>query len=357
MEIALRLGRRNMGASGPNPAVGCVIVANMSGALCIVGRGWTRRGGRPHAETEALTAAGGLARGATAYVTLEPCSHHGETPPCAQALIDAGIGRVVVAMEDPDRRVAGSGLEALRKAGIAIDVGVGGARAAFDLGGFVSRNVSGRPRVQLKLAVTRDNKIAADASTATVITGELAHARSHLLRAHTDAILIGRGTALADDPELTCRLPGLEDRSPIRVVLDRTLKLPLTSKLVTSAQAVPVQVFCSQDADQTRVDALQSKGVRVNREVSTLSTILAQLAGQGIGRLLVEGGSQIAAEFVSAGLVDELVLFRAPHALGAEALDALSGLSLADFIENRGFVLSATRECGQDIMQTYLRAD
>ncbi|MGI9414580.1 MAG: bifunctional diaminohydroxyphosphoribosylaminopyrimidine deaminase/5-amino-6-(5-phosphoribosylamino)uracil reductase RibD, partial [Hyphomicrobiales bacterium] len=214
MRIALSLGRRNLGHTGENPSVGCVIVAGEGARAHVVGRGWTAPGGRPHAETLALGRAGALAAGATAYVTLEPCAHHGKTPPCAEALADAGIARAVVATGDPDARVAGRGIEQLRAAGITVDACVLADQARRDLAGFLSRIERGRPEVTLKLAVSADGKIAAAPGKTTAITGAQARSRGHLIRAQSDAILVGRGTVVADDPSLTCRLPGMEDRSP-----------------------------------------------------------------------------------------------------------------------------------------------
>src|SRR6202161_2011968 len=228
MQLALTLGRRGQGRTWPNPAVGAVVVKDG----VIVGRGWTQPGGRPHAEPEALARAGEAARGATLYVTLEPCSHVGKSPPCANAIIAAGIARVVSAIEDPNPEVAGQGHARLRAAGIAVDVGLGAAEAARDHAGHFRRVRDKRPHVIVKLAVSTDDKIGAARHKPVAISGEIAKARMHLLRAQCDAILVGIGTVLADDPLLTCRLPGLEARSPVRVVLDRSLRMPGTSRLV-----------------------------------------------------------------------------------------------------------------------------
>src|SRR5580700_4659831 len=227
MRTALGLARRGLGNTWPNPAVGCVIVKDGR----VVGRGWTQKGGRPHAETEALARAGKGAKGATAYVSLEPCSHHGKTPPCAEALIAAGVSRVVAAVEDPDPRVSGRGIARLRAAGIAVEAGLCAAEAAELNAGFFCRVAQGRPLVTLKLAASLDGRIATPTGKSRWITGPAARERAHLLRAAHDAVLIGTGTALADDPQLTCRLPGLEARSPVRIVIDRTLRLPATLRL------------------------------------------------------------------------------------------------------------------------------
>ena len=232
---AIRLAMNGRGAVEPNPMVGCVIVKDGR----VVGRGWTQPGGRPHAETEALRRAGAAATGATAYVSLEPCSHHGRTPPCAEALIAAGIARVVAAGEDPDPRVSGSGLARLRQAGIAIETGLCAEEAAELNAGFLCRVTKGRPLVTLKLATSLDGRIATATGQSRWITGPAARERAHLLRATHDAVLVGTGTALADDPLLTCRLPGLEHRSPVRIALDRTLRLPATLRLFAGARETP----------------------------------------------------------------------------------------------------------------------
>ncbi|HEX5079092.1 MAG TPA: bifunctional diaminohydroxyphosphoribosylaminopyrimidine deaminase/5-amino-6-(5-phosphoribosylamino)uracil reductase RibD, partial [Geminicoccaceae bacterium] len=221
MAVALRLAARGLGSVWPNPAVGCVLVHGER----IVGRGWTQPGGRPHGEVEALRRAGAAALGATAYVSLEPCAHYGRTPPCTMALLQAGVRRVVAATLDPDPRVDGRGIEQLRQAGVEVALGVGRAAAEALNAGFILRVRAGRPLVTLKLATSLDGRIATRRGDSRWITGEPARARAHLLRARHDAIMIGSGTALADDPSLTCRLPGLEERSPARVVLDRRLRL------------------------------------------------------------------------------------------------------------------------------------
>src|SRR5712691_553149 len=245
MRAALALARRGLGNVWPNPAVGCVIARNSK----VVGRGWTQPGGRPHAETEALARAGGAAQGATAYVTLEPCSHWGRTPPCADALIAAAVGRVVVAIEDSDPRVAGGGLARLRAAGIAVETGLGAADAAEINAGFLQRVRLGRPLVTLKLATSLDGRIATAAGESRWITGPAARDHAHLLRATHDAILVGTGTVLADDPQLTCRLPGLAGCSPVRVVLDRQLRIPPGADIIAEARQVPTWLVTLPAAD------------------------------------------------------------------------------------------------------------
>src|SRR5467141_947550 len=265
MQLALTLGRRGQGRTWPNPAVGAVVVKDG----VIVGRGWTQPGGRPHAEPEALKQAGEAARGATLYVTLEPCSHVGKSPPCADAIIAAGIARVVSAIEDPNPEVAGQGHARLRAAGIAVDVGLGAEEAARDHAGHFRRVRDKRPHVILKLAVSADDKIAAVGHKPVAITGEAAKTRVHLLRAQCDAILVGIGTVLADDPMLTCRLPGMEARSPVRVVLVRALRIPGTSKLAHSARQTPLWVMTSDLADAPAAMKLGAAGAQVVRVAAT----------------------------------------------------------------------------------------
>src|SRR3954466_13519393 len=261
MQLALTLGRRGLGRTWPNPAVGAVIVKDG----VIVGRGWTQPGGRPHAEVEALSRAGEAARGATLYATLEPCSHFGKSPPCADAVIAAGLARVVSAIEDPNPEVAGQGHARLRAAGITVDVGFGAAEATRDHAGHFRRIRDKRPHVILKLAVSPDDKIAASGRKPVAITGEPAKARVHLLRAQCDAILVGIGTVLADDPMLTCRLPGMEARSPVRVVLDRSLRIPGASRLVHSARETPLWVMTSDVSEAPAATKLGAAGAQVLR--------------------------------------------------------------------------------------------
>ena len=218
----------------------------------VVGRGWTKPGGRPHAETEALKQAGSWAKGSTAYVTLEPCSHYGETPPCAEALIAADVARVVIAIDDPDARVSGRGIAMLKDAGIDVEIGVCAVAAKKLNAGFLLHRREGRPLVTLKTASTLDARIATHAGQSQWITGEAARRRGHLLRKTHDAIVVGIGTALADDPELTSRLPGMEGDSPVRVVVDTHLRLPLKSKVVQSAKKVPTWVVVSTETNIER---------------------------------------------------------------------------------------------------------
>lgn len=357
MAHALMLAARGLGRVSPNPAVGCVIVGDGR----IVGRGWTQPGGRPHAETEALRRAGAAARGATAYVTLEPCSHHGETAPCAEALIGAGVARVVAATTDPDPRVDGRGLDMLRRAGIEVASGLLSGRARALNRGFVLHRTEGRPMVTLKLATTLDGRIATASGESKWITGAAARQGGHMLRAAHDAILVGSGTALADDPELTCRLPGLEDRNPLRVVLDSRLSLPPQSRLVRTAGETPLLVFCSADADAARAAALEAAGAELHRVPTAESggldpaAVLGALAEAGVTRLLIEGGAGVAASFVGAGLVDAISWFRAARLIGGDGLAAIRGFGLAALGAAPAFRRAAIADFGDDVLETYLR--
>ena len=359
MQLALTLGRRGQGRTWPNPAVGAVVVNDG----IIVGRGWTQPGGRPHAEPVALAQAGEAARGATLYVTLEPCSHLGKSPPCADAVIAAGIKRVVSAIEDPNPEVAGQGHARLRAAGIAVDIGLCALEAARDHAGHFRRVRDHRPHVMLKLAVSRDDKIAAAGRKQVAITGEAAKARMHLLRAQSDAILVGIGTVLADDPLLTCRLPGMEARSPVRVVLDRALRIQGNSRLVGSARATPLWVMTSNLAEAPAAAILGAAGAQVIRLETRagpqpgldLPAVLRALAEKGITRLLVEGGARVASSFVSAGLVDEFWLLRGPDDIGGDGVAALEGLPLTSLTQSPGFRVRASENLEKDILTVYER--
>ncbi len=357
MALALTLGRRGQGRCWPNPAVGAVIVKDG----VIMGRGWTQPGGRPHAEVEALRRAGDAARGATLYVTLEPCSHHGKSPPCADAVIAAGIARVVSAIEDPNPEVAGQGHARLRAAGITVDVGLSAAEAARDHAGHFRRIRDKRPHVILKLAVSSDDKIAAAGRKPVAITGDAAKARVHLLRAQSDAILVGIGTVLADDPLLTTRLPGMEAQSPVRVVLDRSLRLPGSSKLVHSARETPLWVMTSNLAEAPAAMKLGAAGAQVIRVATAppgldLQAVLHALAEKGITRLLVEGGSRVASSFVAAGLVDEVWLLRGPEAVGADGVAALDALPLSAVTQSPKLRVRASESLQNDTLTIYERA-
>ncbi|WP_416897784.1 MAG: bifunctional diaminohydroxyphosphoribosylaminopyrimidine deaminase/5-amino-6-(5-phosphoribosylamino)uracil reductase RibD [Minwuia sp.] len=359
MRHALALARRGLGRVAPNPAVGCVIIRDG----LIVGRGWTQPGGRPHAETVALAQAGDRSQGATAYVSLEPCSHTGQTGPCAEALIGAGIARVVIAAEDPDERVNGRGIEMLRKAGVDVAVGLLGQQARALNGGFILNRAFGRPHITLKLATSMDGRIATSTGESQWITGAAARAAGHMLRATHDAILVGAGTARADDPELTCRIEGLEGRSPGRIVLDSRLSISLTSRLVKTVSQAPVTIFCRGEAPAQRRQALADAGVEVldvDADMAGMPApdqVLAALAESGVTRLLIEGGAKVAASFLRAGLVDEIALFRAPKLLGGDGLAAVAGFGLDDLPDAPQFRPAGTRRLGDDVLETYRRPD
>jgi diaminohydroxyphosphoribosylaminopyrimidine deaminase / 5-amino-6-(5-phosphoribosylamino)uracil reductase len=354
MRASLALARRGLGSVWPNPAVGCVLVAGGH----VVGRGWTQPGGRPHAETEALRRAGRQAQGATAYVTLEPCSHHGHTPPCAEALIEAGIGRVVAAIEDPDPRVCGSGIARLRASGMRTEIGLCAAEAADINAGFFSRVRRGRPLVTLKLATSLDGRIAMPSGESRWITGPAARDRAHLLRARHDAIMVGIGTALADDPQLTCRLAGLGAHSPVRVVVDRQLRLPPTARLIAEARPVPTWVMTSRAANAARREALLQGGAEVIEVVEgenglDLAAALAALGARGITRLLVEGGAGLAAALLKARLVDRLAWFHAPILIGGDGIPAIAALDIAVLADVPAFASVSTETAGADRLTTF----
>jgi diaminohydroxyphosphoribosylaminopyrimidine deaminase/5-amino-6-(5-phosphoribosylamino)uracil reductase len=360
MALALALGRRGLGNAWPNPAVGAVVVRSDGPAPVIVGRGWTQPGGRPHAEVEALARAGGDARGATLYVTLEPCSHHGKTPPCADAIIAAGISRVVSALEDPNPEVAGRGHARLAAAGIAVEIGVGAVEARRAHAGHIRRVRDGRPHVTLKLAVSADGKAGLAGRKPAPITGEAARARVHLMRAMNDAVLTGIGTVIADDPLLTCRLPGMTARSPVRVVLDAALRISPTSALVRTARETPVWVIAGTSAGEAAAAALAAAGVDVIRAPAdggriNLAAALRLLAGRGITRLMVESGPRVAAAFLTADLVDEAALLRGPRPIGPDGIDALEGLPLSALTSSPGLVSCGIEPVGEDTIESFER--
>jgi diaminohydroxyphosphoribosylaminopyrimidine deaminase / 5-amino-6-(5-phosphoribosylamino)uracil reductase len=317
MAAAIRLARRNLGRTGTNPSVSTLLVKDG----VIVGRGVTAIGGRPHAETQAIAEAGELAKGAAAYVTLEPCAHHGHTPPCADALVTAGVSRVVVAAKDPDSRVCGKGIAKLQAAGIQVSDGFLVGEAYEGLSGYLSRCTKKRPEVTLKLAVSKDKMIGRRGERQLAITGQISREQVHIMRAQTDAILIGIETALVDDPHLTCRLAGMEDRSPIRIVLDASLSLPLTSNLVKTARSVPLWIAALEDANPAKRVALQAAGCRILSCESdsgriALPELLFDLGAEGVSSVLVEGGAAVARSFLNQRLADRVSLFTSPVIVG-----------------------------------------
>ncbi len=362
MRAALALARRSLGRTWPNPAVGCVMVRDGE----VLARGRTREGGRPHAEADAIAQAAeaGLSlKGATAYVTLEPCSHHGRTPPCADALVAAGISRVMSALEDPDPRVSGQGHARLRAAGLSVEVGERAADAADINAGFLLRVREGRPLFHLKMAGSLDGRIATASGESKWITGEAARRDGHRLRAIHDAILVGAATAAADDPELTCRLPGLAARSPVRIVLDSQARLSPLSKLAASARLTPVWLICTNSAPGSRRDALAALGVEVV-EVDggadgriDVSAAARALGARGLTRVLVEGGGQVAASFLKAGLVDGISCYRAGLVLGGDSRSAVGGLEFARLGSAPRFSLVSARQLQGDTLETWRRED
>ena len=356
MALALSLGRRVMGQCAPNPAVGCVVVRDGR----IVGRGVTTPGGRPHAEPKALAQAGAAAEGATVYVTLEPCAHHGRTPPCTEALIAAGVARVVAPFADTDPRVAGRGFARLRAAGIAVTTGVCAEEAARDHAGFLLRNADGRPRVTLKLAASFDGRIATASGHSRWITGQQARRAVHAMRAHHDAVMVGAGTARADDPMLTVRGMGVRTQ-PVRVVVSRRLDVPLMSQLARSAAEVPLWLCHGDGIDPALAAAWRGAGARllpcavVAGQVEP-GAMLRALGGAGLTRVFCEGGGALAASLLSAGLVDEIVGFTAGLAIGAEGLPGIGALGLSRLDEAPRFDLVETRAVGGDTMHRWLRA-
>lgn len=356
MAAALSLGRRGQGGCWPNPAVGCVIVKEGR----VVARGWTQPSGRPHAETVALAQAGDQARGATAYVTLEPCSHHGQTPPCTEALINAGIARVVAPMADSDPRVAGQGFDQLRQNGVEVTTGVMAEMAARDHTGFFLKTEQGRPLVTLKLASSFDGRIATATGQSQWITGPLARRAVHGLRACHDAVMVGAGTVRVDDPSLTVRDLGIK-RQPVRVIVSRHLDLPLLSQLARTANQVPVWLCHGPGADTERLHAWEGLGARllpcaVRGAQLDAADVLRQLGAVGLTRVFCEGGGALAASLLAADLVDELVGFTAGLAIGAEGMPGIGALGLDRLDAAPRFDLTETRAIGPDILHRWSRA-
>jgi diaminohydroxyphosphoribosylaminopyrimidine deaminase / 5-amino-6-(5-phosphoribosylamino)uracil reductase len=356
MQMALSLARRGLGNVMPNPAVGCVLVRD--GA--VIARGWTQPTGRPHAEEDALLKAGEQAKGATAYISLEPCCQPGRGGACTDGLLKAGIARVVIATEDPDPRVAGQGIKALRDAGVHVTTGICEDEARAVNIGFFHRIERHRPLVTVKVATSLDGRIATRTGDSRWVTDEPARAYSHRLRADHDALMIGSGTALADNPHLTCRLPGLENRSPIRIVMDGNLRLPLTSQLVNTAFEVPVWVFTSDSADHTRIKAYRECGVEVipiPREKAgylDLSAVMARLAVRGVTRLLVEGGGMLIANILRHNLADRLEWFRAASIIGGDGIPAAASLGIEKLVTTPRFTLTDSRTLGADRVESYV---
>lgn len=370
MRAALALGRQGAGCCAPNPAVGCLIVSpggpgggpggGPEGGR-LIARARTADGGRPHAEATALAASGAAARGATAYVTLEPCAHHGVTPPCADALIAAGIARVVVALGDPDPRTAGAGIARLAAAGIAVTAGVRAAEAARDHAPFRARLATGHPRVTLKLAASLDGRIATASGESRWITGPEARRHVHALRLRSDAVMVGAGTARADDPDLTARGMGAAAQ-PVRVVLSRRLDLDPASRLGATARAVPVLMLHGAGAPPAAIAAWEAAGADCveipgpRGRALAPEDVLASLGARGLNALLVEGGGGLAAELLGAGLVDELHVFSAGLVLGAEGRPAVGAMGVAALSEAPRLILREVRPVGADALHVWTRS-
>ena len=357
MSVAVDLARRALGRCWPNPAVGCVIVKDHA----VMARGWTQPGGRPHAETVALATAGAAARGATMYVSLEPCRHHGKTGPCTDEIIAAGVARVVAALEDPDPRVSGGGFQKLRDAGIEVVTGLLADRAGDAAQGYLLRQTQGRPEITLKLATTLDGRIATQTGESQWITGPSARLRAHALRASHDAILVGIGTAQRDDPSLTCRLPGLAEQSPVRIVLDSRLRLAIDSTLAVTAGTVPTWLLTRTGHSAQARLGLERLGVEIIEVPPDaagrpqLAPAFQALGDRGLTRVLVEGGGTVAAALFEADLIDRLVWARAPAVIGGDGVAAVAGFGVTELAAMRRFAGAGVAESGDDLLETYRR--
>jgi diaminohydroxyphosphoribosylaminopyrimidine deaminase/5-amino-6-(5-phosphoribosylamino)uracil reductase len=360
MAAALSYGRQNLGQTFPNPSVGALVVSGGAEPR-IIARGVTAKGGRPHAEAEALAKAGTAAKDATIYVTLEPCVPHGRGEPCTDIIRRSGISRAVIALADPNPATSGRGIARLKEAGVAVTVGPGATEAARAHAGHIRRMKDGRPQVILKIAVSADGKTGLKDRKPAEISCEISRAEAHMLRATSDAVMVASGTVLADDPMLNCRLPGMADRSPIRVALDGNLRIPLDTKLVKTAREIPVWIITRPDAPLEKQRELEEAGVEVMR-VSTsgaridLSEALHLLATRNITRLLVEGGPIISAELLRENLIDEGMIVQSPKKLGADAIPALEGMQLSALLDNPRFEVIERRMLGSDSLTHLFRS-
>ena len=352
MQTALSLAKRGLGNVWPNPAVGCVIVKDGR----VVGRGWTQPGGRPHSETGALKQAGSQAKGATAYVTLEPCNHHGQTPPCTDALIEAGISKVVISCLDPDSRVSGTGAARLKEAGIQVEIGIYAKEGRAINCGFFSRIEYKRPVFTLKVATTLDGRIATQGGESQWITGPEARRAGHLFRARHDAVMVGSGTVVADDPTLTSRLPGVENKSRPRIVMDGRLRLGLESKLVKTIPDAPLWIVTSNNRDAKSVEDLAHRGAQVieipadENGHPNIHTAVTQLGKRGLTRILVEGGGQLVSSLLEAEYIDQIAWFRAPSIMGEEGIPSVGKLNIKKISELSEFKRISSRNIGEDCL-------
>lgn len=354
MGLALSLGRRGLGRVWPNPNVGCVVVRPNENGGRIIGRGWTADGGRPHAETQALD--GIDANGATVYVTLEPCAHHGKTPPCAKSLIAAKVARVVIALGDPDPRVAGKGIAMLRAAGIVVETGLRENEARADMAGFLLRITEQRPFVTLKLATSFDGRIATASGESKWITGPDARRHVHAMRARHDAVLVGAGTVRADDPSLTVRDLGVTQQ-PVRVVVSSTLDM--TAKTLSATQDIAPLWLChgpKAKVEEWAKNGTTLVGCATKGEHVDPVDMMQKLAEKGLTRVFCEGGGSLAASLLMSGLVDEIVGYTAGLALGAEGRPSIGGLSLDKLAVAPRFALVETRRIGADLMHRWARS-
>ena len=352
MRVAIAEARRAEGRTAPNPPVGCAIVS-ANGTL--VATGHTASGGRPHAEIRALGMAGVAARGATVYVTLEPCAHHGQTGPCAQALIDAGVARVVIALRDPDERVNGRGIDLLAEQGVSLRIGVEAEAARRVAAGFLSRTTRSRPFVTLKTATSLDGMIALADGAKRWVTGPRMRGYVHLHRSRADGLLSAVGTVLADDPEFTCRLPGLEGDSPHRFILDGSLRTPVTSRLFDTVGNVGLTFFCHEGADPDAVTAIQTAGAEVSMVATgddgklSLTAVMKAIAEAGIGSLMIEAGGKLAASLLREGLVDRILWTSSQHIIGADGIPSISPLTTRNLPSQASFEVVARGGFGTDL--------
>jgi diaminohydroxyphosphoribosylaminopyrimidine deaminase / 5-amino-6-(5-phosphoribosylamino)uracil reductase len=356
MRAALALARRGLGTTWPNPSVGCVIVRDGR----VAGRGTTAAGGRPHAEPIALAMAGEQAKGATAYVTLEPCCHWGRSPPCTDALIAAGISRIVVAATDPDPRVNGQGLTKLRAAGITVETGLLEADALETLIGFSQHITLGRPMVTLKLASTLDGRIATKAGESQWITGPAARRLVHAMRGQHDAVMVGVGTVLADNPELTCRIPGFRPTPVVRVIADSHLRTPLTSRLLTTAAEIPTWFLLREGTNLAREEAFVNIGATLIKIPGSsagvdLTAAMTALSNAGLTRILVEGGGQLAAALLRADLVDRIAWFHAPSVMGGDGWPAVQAFGTTTLDQMPRFRRNCITAIGDDMLSEFTR--
>lgn len=347
---ALALAEKGLGNVAPNPAVGCIIVKGGE----IVGEGYTQKGGRPHAETVALESAGDKAKGATVYVSFEPCAHHGETPPCAEALIAAGVTRVVVAITDPDERVSGRGIAMLEEAGIDVAVGECAEEAMWLNNGFIKSKTEQRPHFTLKVASSLDGHIASSSGESQWITGEEARSAGHMLRASHDAILVGIETVIDDDPRLDCRVAGFEDLSPVRIILDGRARMPLDSELVKSANEHQT-ILVTSAASSPNAMLLAEEGVLILpvSDTRNMQQVVSAIAAAGITRVLVEGGATIHSSFIAANMADEIAWFRSGLILGGNAKSAIADFGQLDLKDAPRFRHEDSRALGDDRLDNY----